>query len=95
MTSKWAMKAERLILVSLLLSGCTTLTWMRPDTNAEQTQQDGAECRIGAYGKYPYREVVVEHEHSATTTEDGNEMLRDAEASYCMRTKGYTLQSAR
>jgi len=40
-------------------------------------------------------EVVVEHEHSATTTEDGNEMLRDAEASYCMRTKGYTLQSAR
>ena len=89
------MRTVRLVLLALLLSGCTTLTWMRPNTTAEQTEQDGAECRIGAYGKHPYKEVVVEHEHSATTTEDGNDMIRDEEASYCMRTKGYALQSAK
>jgi hypothetical protein len=69
------------------------MTWTRPNTTAEQAQQDGAECRIDAYGKHPYKELVVEHEHGATTTQDANDTIRDAEASYCMRTKGYTLRS--
>jgi hypothetical protein len=57
-----------------------------------QTQQDGAECRIAAYGHYPYKELVVEHAHSATTTEDANQMVRDADAAYCLQAKGYTFQ---
>src|ERR1700730_13736286 len=37
------------------------MQWIRPNTTAEQTQQDGAECRIAAYVNYPYKELVVEH----------------------------------
>jgi len=87
------MKISRSALFGLFLSGCTTMTWTRSNTTAAQIQQDGAECRIDAYGKHPYQELVVEHEHSATTTEDANGTIRDSEASYCMRTKGYSLQS--
>jgi hypothetical protein len=63
-----------------LLCGCTPMQWIRPNTTAEQTQQDGAECRIAAYGNYSYKELVVEHEHGATTTKDANQMMRDANA---------------
>ena len=87
--------SSKFVFLAFVLAGCTTMVWVRPNTSTEQVQQDGAECRIGAYGKYPYKEMVVEHEHSATTTEDANNMIRDSEASYCMRTKGYTLQPAK
>ena len=87
------MRTIGLAFLVLLLSACATTIWTRPNTTAEQTAQDGAECRIDAYGKHPYKELVVQHEHSATTTEDANDMLRDSEASYCMRAKGYTMHS--
>jgi hypothetical protein len=66
------------------------LTWTRPGATAEQIQQDGSECRIGAYGKFPYREVVVDHDKGPTTTYDGNQLVRDADAEFCMEQKGYT-----
>lgn len=67
------MKGLKLIGLTALLCGCSPMQWIRPNTTAEQTQQDGADCRIAAYGNYPYKELVVEHAHGATTTEDANQ----------------------
>jgi hypothetical protein len=86
------MKGLNLLGFIALLCGCSPMQWVRPNTTPEQTQQDGAECRIAAYGNYPYKESVVEHAHSATTTEDANQMIRDADAAYCLQAKGYTFQ---
>jgi len=87
------MKFVRSAFLLLTLSACATTIWTRPNTTAKQSKQDAAECRIDAYGKHPYKELVVEREHSAPTTEDANDMLRDSEASYCMRAKGYSSHS--
>ncbi len=88
------MKWGSLLILIILLGGCSPMVWTRANTTPEQAQQDGAECRIAAYGKYPYKELLVEHEHSATTSQDANQMLRDADAEYCLQAKGYTLQRA-
>jgi hypothetical protein len=45
-----------------------------------------------AYGNYPHKELVVEHAHSAATTEDVNQMIRDADTAYCLQAKGYRFQ---
>jgi hypothetical protein len=86
------MKTVDVLLFTIFLCGCSPMVWMRPNTTPEQTQQDGAECRIAAYGKYPYKELLVEHEHSPTTSEDANQMIRDANAAFCLRAKGYIFQ---
>jgi hypothetical protein len=88
------MRLSSLIILASLLYGCSPMVWVRPNTTPEQAQQDGAECRIAAYGKFPYKELLVEHEHSATTSQDANQMIRDADADYCLSAKGYTLQRA-
>jgi hypothetical protein len=69
------MKGLKLLSFTALLCACSPMQWVRPNTTPEQTQQDGAECRIAAYGNFPYKELVVEHAHSATTTEDANQMI--------------------
>jgi hypothetical protein len=89
------MKSVDVLVFTVVLCGCSPMVWMRPNTSPEQTQQDGAECRIAAYGEYPYKELLVEHEHSATTSRDANQMIRDANADYCMSAKGYTFQRAK
>jgi hypothetical protein len=89
------MKGLSLLGLTALLLGCSPMSWVRPDTTPEQSQQDGAECRIAAYGNYPYKELVVERARSATTTEDANQMVRDADAAYCLQAKGYTFQRAK
>ena len=74
-----------------LLAGCT-MGWVRPNTTAEQTRSDNAECQISAAGKYPPNVIragsLRPGEPSIDT--DANELLRDEEAKYCMRQRGYT-----
>jgi hypothetical protein len=89
------MKGLKLVGLSALLCGCSPIQWVRQNTTPEQTQLDGAECRIAAYGNYPYKELVVEHAHSATTTEDANQMIREADAAYCLQAKGYNFERAK
>jgi hypothetical protein len=89
------MKTVNVLVFTVFLCGCSPMVWMRPSATPEQTQQDGAECRIAAYGKYPYKELLVEHEHGATTSQDANQMIRDANADFCMRAKGYAFQRAK
>jgi hypothetical protein len=91
------MKLLLLLPTIALLSGCGPMTWVRPDTTAEKAQSDGAECRISAYGKYPEKEVhiVSDDKRTPSSYQDTNDTLRDAEASYCMRMKGYSWQHAK
>lgn len=91
------MKPLLLLLTIALLSACAPMVWVRPDTTPAQVQSDGAECRISAYGKYPEKEVLITHndKREPSTFQDSNDTLRDAEASYCMRAKGYTWQRAK
>src|ERR1700740_535410 len=74
-----------------LLAGCT-MGWVRPNTTAEQTRSDNAECQISAAGKYPPNVIragsLRPGEPSIDT--DANELLRGEEAKYCMRQRGYT-----
>ena len=78
------------------LVGCT-LGWVRSNTTAEQTRGDNADCQISAAGKYPPNIVKAGSlrpgEPSIDT--DANELLRDEEAKYCMRQRGYTWERAR
>lgn len=83
--------AATALTVVLNLAACAPLTWTRAGATEQQIQQDGAECRITAYGNYPYREVIVEHDRGPTMTSDGNQMIRDADADFCMRARGYVL----
>jgi hypothetical protein len=91
------MKPLPLLLTIGLLSACAPMAWVRSDTTPQQTQSDGAECRISAYGKYPEKEVhiVSDDKRTPSTDQDTNGTLRDAEASYCMRMKGYSWQHAK
>jgi hypothetical protein len=77
---------------ALLLSGCA-MGWVRPGTSFEQTHDDSSYCDIESYGKYP---VNIVHVDSPSAHEpydvDTNRILRDNEAKYCMRQKGYTYQ---
>ena len=76
--------------VVVLTAGCT-MSWVRPGTPPDQTREDSADCNIQAYGKYPERMVHVEgagRDHPSYD-EDTNTTLRDEEAKYCMRQKGY------
>lgn len=78
------------------LCGCK-MDWVRPNTGTEEVEQDGAECRIAAYGKYPERMMPTTN-HSprgADSDEDSNAVLRDEEAKYCMRQKGYSFERVR
>lgn len=74
-----------------------TMTWVRPNTSPEQVKQDSAGCRIAAYGKYPERMVHVESDNrrEPSRDEDTNTLLRDEEAKYCMRQRGYPFEHAR
>ena len=71
-----------------------TMGWVRPNTSPEQVEQDGAECRIAAYGKYPERMVHVESDNrrEPSRDEDTNTLVRDEDAKYCMRQKGYAFE---
>lgn len=84
------------IVALVALWGCT-MGWVRPNTSPEQLEQDGAECRIAVYGKYPERMVHVasDNHREPSRDEDTNALLRDEEAKYCMRQKGYTFARAR
>ena len=84
------------IATAALVAGCA-MGWVRPDTTAEQTRGDNAECQISAAGKYPPNIIragsLRPSEPSIDT--DANELLRDEEAKYCMRQKGYTYARVR
>ena len=73
-----------------LLAGCS-MVWVRPNTTAEQTHNDNVECEISAAGKYPPNIIragsLRPGEPSVDT--DTNELLRNEEAKYCMRQRGY------
>ena len=79
------------IAAAVLVSGCS-MVWVRPNTTLEQTRNDNAECQISAAGKYPPNIIragsLRPGEPSIDT--DANELLRDEEAKYCMRQRGYT-----
>ena len=68
--------------------------WVRPDTSPEQVEQDGAACRIAAYGKYPERMVHVESDNrrEPSSDQDTNTVIREEDAKYCMRQKGYVFE---
>jgi hypothetical protein len=68
--------------------------WVRPNTSPHEVEQDGAACRIAAYGKYPERMVHVESDspREPSRDEDTNSILRDEDAKYCMRQKGYAFE---
>jgi hypothetical protein len=84
-------------IVSLVALCSCTMAWVRPNTSPEQVQQDGADCRIAAYGKYPERMVRIESDNprEPSRDDDTNALLRDEEAKYCMRQKGYAFERAR
>jgi hypothetical protein len=84
------------VVVFVALASCS-MGWVRPNTSPEQVQQDGAECRIAAYGKYPERMVHVESDNrrEPSRDEDTNTTVRDEEAKYCMRQKGYAFERVR
>jgi len=78
-------------LLSLVaVEGCT-MGWVRPNTSPDQ------ECHIAAYGKYPERMVHIESDsrREPSRDEDSNSVLRDEEANYCMRQKGYSFEHLR
>lgn len=79
------------ILAALTALSSCTMGWVKPDTSPKQAEQDGAECRIAAYGKYPERMVHFESDNprEPSRDEDTNAVLREEEAKYCMRQKGY------
>jgi hypothetical protein len=84
------------LVAPVALCSCT-MGWVRPNTGPEQVEQDGAECRIAAYGKYPERMVHMESDkpREPSRDEDTNALLRDEQAKYCMRQKGYAFKRVR
>ncbi len=91
------MKPQPPLLAIALLCACAPMSWVRPDATPEQAQSDGAECRIGAYAKYPENELAISHENKRepATLQDSDNTLREAEVANCMRTKGYSWQRAK
>ena len=79
------------IAAASLVASCA-LGWVRPNTSAEQTRGDNAECQISAAGMYPPNIIragsLRPGEPSIDT--DANELLRDEQAKLCMLHKGYT-----
>ena len=79
-----------------LAAGCS-IGWVRPNASPEQIRNDNAECQVSAAGKYP--PIIIRAgslrpgEPSIDT--DSNELLRNEEAKYCMRQKGYTYARVR
>jgi hypothetical protein len=73
-----------------VVAGCT-MGWVRSSTTAEQTRSDHAECEISAAGKYPPDIIKAGSLRRAEPSidTDVNELLRDEEAKYCMRQRGY------
>jgi len=69
-----------------LIAGCT-MGWVRPNTSAEQSHEDYAECEISAAGRYP--------PYIRGGSHDANQDLRDEETKYCMRQRGYTYTRVR
>ena len=78
------------IAAEVLVTGCT-MGWVRPNTTADQTRTDSSDCQIAAAGKYPpnvIRAGILRPAEPSTDT-DANELLRNEEANYCMRQRGY------
>jgi hypothetical protein len=84
-------------IVALVALWSCTMGWVRSNTSPEQVEQDGAECHIAAYGKYPERMVhrASDSPREPSRDEDTNALLRDEEAKYCMRQKGYAFEHVR
>jgi len=84
-------------LVALAALCSCTMDWVRPNTSPAQAKQDGAECRIAAYGRYPEKMVHLESDkpREPSRDEDLNALLRDEDAKYCMRQKGYAFEGVR
>jgi hypothetical protein len=71
--------------------------WVRSDTTGQQTRDDNADCQISAAGRYPPNVIragsLRPGEPSIDT--DANELLREEDAKYCMRQRGYTYARTR
>ena len=76
---------------AVLVSGCT-MGWVRANTTADQTRSENADCQISATGKYPPNIIRAGslRPGEPTIDTDANELLRNEEAKFCMRQKGYT-----
>ena len=81
------------LLTVIAFSSCV-MGWVRANTSPEEAERDGAACRIVAYGKYPERMVHVQSDsrREPSRDEDTNTLLREEDAKYCMRQKGYGFQ---
>jgi hypothetical protein len=79
-----------------LVVGCT-MGWTRPNTTADQTRNDNAECQISAAGRYPPNIIPARSLPTGgpSIDADANQLLRDEEAKYCVRHKGYSFARVR
>ena len=73
-----------------LLAGCT-MGWVRPDASPEQVREDNVECYSAAAAHYP---PIIVRAHSLSSggpalDEDANALLRENDAKFCLRQKGY------
>lgn len=84
------------IVAAGLAAGCS-MGWVRPDTTGQQTRDDNADCQIAAAGKYPPNVIRAGslRPGEPSIDSDANGLLRDEEAKYCMRQRGYTYARTR
>jgi hypothetical protein len=89
------------VALTLLLSGCATSSWYRPDVPPEIVQRDSEECRAQAQRRAtrelsdddPFFSGAASRHHRIGTPEpmtSGLAVERDVH-DRCMRGKGYTL----
>lgn len=79
-----------------LINGCA-MSWVRPGSSPEQTRDDNAACQMSAAGNYPPN-IIRAHSLSSgepALDQDANGLLRDEDAKFCMRQKGYTFDHTR
>jgi hypothetical protein len=70
------------------------MSWVRPGSSPEQARDDNAACQISAAGHYPPN-IIRAHSLSSgepKLDQDVNALLRDEDAKFCMRQKGYTFE---
>jgi hypothetical protein len=79
--------------IAALICGCA-MSWVRPGSSPEQARDDNAACQISAAGHYPPN-IIRAHSLSSgepKLDQDVNALLRDEDAKFCMRQKGYTFE---
>lgn len=82
--------------LAMTLAGCVS-GWVRDGSTPDQAREDHAECSMPAAYHYPPNVI---HAHSLNAAqpaldEDADGLLRDENANYCLRQKGYAYATLR